>query len=82
MKKIAGVIYLSTKEREALRYGVQCPNCSGLSFRMYVAEREASKSKPLPALAKGRPIMQCASCGFWADVFDGYVWKPKEMLRE
>ena len=82
MRKVAGVIYLSTKQREALRDGVVCPNCKGDSFKMYVAEREASKSNPLPVLAKGRPIMQCAGCGFWADVFDGYVWKPKEMLRE
>lgn len=82
MKKVDGAIYLTPKEREDLGVGCKCPNCKGETFKTVLAEREASKKNPLGAFAKGQPIIQCVNCGFWSNLFDGWVWRSGEVLRK
>lgn len=76
------IIHLALSEREKLAKKAICPNCRNDSFKMVLAERKTMKNHPFETFRKGRPIYQCAKCGYWTDWFDGWVWKPKEMLRE
>lgn len=80
MNKVDGEISLSMKEREKLH---KCPNCSSETFRTFLAERQVSKKHPLPSFRKGRPVVQCVSCGYWTDLFgDQLTWRSAEVLQK
>ncbi len=69
-------ITLSFEQRLELAEEVKCPCCGWKIFQRHTIELMGNP------LFTDRAIYQCEKCGYWTDIFDGYVWHPKEELKE
>jgi len=69
-------IHLSFEDRRKLSRDGKCPNCQGTKFGMKLLD--LPDKHPLKAQLIGRPVYECAACGFFTDYFDGYNWYPPE----
>jgi len=72
------VIKLTFQERVRLTNEAYCPNCKSRELHLKAVKLRANH--PARDILGRRVVYECRNCGYWTDWFDGYTWRPKEML--